>query len=51
MRRAEERYAQEDGPANLSAYEDEWTEEDMRDLTAYSMKIAEERYLHEDDPY
>lgn len=30
-------------------YDDEWTEEDMRDLTAYSMKIAEERYPYEDD--
>ncbi|HKP52739.1 MAG TPA: hypothetical protein VJ183_08795 [Chloroflexia bacterium] len=30
-------------------YEDDWTEEDMRDLTIHSMRHAEEENPYEDD--
>ena len=29
-------------------FKDAWTEEDLRDLTIYSMRRAEEEYPHED---
>jgi hypothetical protein len=34
---------------SLPDYEDDWTEEDMRDLTAYSLRRAEETDPYEDD--
>jgi hypothetical protein len=34
---------------SLPDYEDDWTEEDMRDLTAYSLRRAEATDPYEDD--
>jgi hypothetical protein len=33
----------------LPDYEDDWTEEDMRDLTTYTLRRAEESDPYEDD--
>jgi hypothetical protein len=40
---------QSQSSGTLPDYEDDWTEEDMRDLTAYSLRRAEETDPYEDD--